>query len=43
MGTEHQTCMCDECGTMLLVRGCSKVRKHDDGIREQYQVSSVSD
>ncbi|WP_348223957.1 transglycosylase [Bacillus subtilis] len=34
--TEHQTCMCDECGTMLLVKGCSKVRKHDDGIREHY-------
>lgn len=36
MGTEHQTCMCDECGTMLLVKGCSKVRKHDDEIREHY-------
>ncbi|MGY0654719.1 transglycosylase [Bacillus subtilis] len=36
LGTEHQTCMCDECGTMLLVKGCSKVRKHDDGIREHY-------
>lgn len=36
METEHQTCMCDECGTMTLVKGCSKIRKHDDGIREHY-------
>ncbi|MGO1137526.1 transglycosylase [Bacillus subtilis] len=36
MVTEHQTCMCDECGTMLLVKGCSKVRKHDNGIKQHY-------
>ncbi|PRS03136.1 transglycosylase [Bacillus atrophaeus] len=36
MGTEHQTCMCDQCGTMLLIKGCSKIRKHDNGIKEHY-------
>nr|WGD75149.1 transglycosylase [Bacillus subtilis] len=40
MVTEHQTCMCDECGTMLLVKGCSKVRKHDNGIKQSI-ISSV--
>ncbi|MEC3612002.1 transglycosylase [Bacillus velezensis] len=34
--TEHQTCVCDQCMTRLLIKGCSKIRKHDDGIKEHY-------
>lgn len=36
MGTEHQTCVCDQCMTNLLIKGCSKIRKHANGIKEHY-------
>ncbi|MGS2848424.1 MULTISPECIES: transglycosylase [Bacillus amyloliquefaciens group] len=36
LGTEHQTCVCDQCMTRLLIKGCSKIRKHDNGIKEHY-------
>lgn len=36
MATEHQTCVCDHCGTKLHIKGCSKVRKYDNGVRQHY-------
>ncbi|WP_241494253.1 transglycosylase [Bacillus paralicheniformis] len=36
LATKHQTCVCDHCGTKLHIKGCSKVRKHDNGVRQHY-------
>ncbi|MEC0783457.1 transglycosylase [Bacillus haynesii] len=36
LATEHQTCVCDHCGTKFHIKGCSKVRKYDNGVRQHY-------
>ncbi|KUR61191.1 transglycosylase [Bacillus sp. AM 13(2015)] len=36
MGMDNQTCVCDQCGTSLLIQGNSKIEKLGDVVKRHY-------